>query len=378
MRSAARSTAPSPASRPRKPRCAWTRTTCRRRRRPRKGTYRPGFLAAIDACLKVRHSERPRSVAQLRPMLVSATGTAETPDWALGQGVHGADQGADQSAGDPPDTHAAQPAATRWLAMAAALVALVGGAYGGLEYARWQPAGKGTVVAEAARQSAAEADSRANAATDADRRRAELDAERLRTEAEASRRQAEAEAERRRDEETQRAAAQQEAARKAEAQRRRSRRRTSACGSQRPRSMRTSVRHSSSACRRCSARAVATTGPSMDAARGAGRPRPVRCGRWPEGQVQAGAYRSSQGDGQRLRGLAERCWRDQRRYVRRQAQASQTRGRENATTARGEERPAVAATGCSQAPGPAIGRRRPSGARRHVRRLDVLQFLVHG
>jgi len=35
-----------------------------------KGTYRPGFLAAIDACLKVRHSERPRSVAQLRPMLL--------------------------------------------------------------------------------------------------------------------------------------------------------------------------------------------------------------------------------------------------------------------------------------------------------------------
>ena len=34
-----------------------------------KGAYRPGFLAAIDACLKVRHSERPQSVAQLRPML---------------------------------------------------------------------------------------------------------------------------------------------------------------------------------------------------------------------------------------------------------------------------------------------------------------------
>ena len=27
------------------------------------GTYRPGFLAAIDACLKVRHAERPQSVA---------------------------------------------------------------------------------------------------------------------------------------------------------------------------------------------------------------------------------------------------------------------------------------------------------------------------
>ena len=35
-----------------------------------KGSYRRGFLAAIDACLKVRHAERPRSVAQLRPMLL--------------------------------------------------------------------------------------------------------------------------------------------------------------------------------------------------------------------------------------------------------------------------------------------------------------------
>ena len=77
MRWAARSTGPSPGSRPRKPRCAWTRTTCRRRRRPRKGDYRPGFLAAIDACLKVRHSERPRSVAQLRPMLLGRDAAAE-------------------------------------------------------------------------------------------------------------------------------------------------------------------------------------------------------------------------------------------------------------------------------------------------------------
>ena len=35
-----------------------------------RGDYRREFLAAIDACLKVRHAERPRSVAQLRPMLL--------------------------------------------------------------------------------------------------------------------------------------------------------------------------------------------------------------------------------------------------------------------------------------------------------------------
>jgi serine/threonine protein kinase len=37
-----------------------------------KGSYRPGFLAAIDACLKVRHADRPRSVTQLRPMLLGS------------------------------------------------------------------------------------------------------------------------------------------------------------------------------------------------------------------------------------------------------------------------------------------------------------------
>jgi TPR repeat protein/serine/threonine protein kinase len=35
-----------------------------------KGNYRSSFLAAVDACLKVRQAERPRSVAQLRPMLL--------------------------------------------------------------------------------------------------------------------------------------------------------------------------------------------------------------------------------------------------------------------------------------------------------------------
>src|SRR5688500_32262 len=36
-----------------------------------KAAYRPGFLAAIDACLRVKHTERPQSVAQLRPILTS-------------------------------------------------------------------------------------------------------------------------------------------------------------------------------------------------------------------------------------------------------------------------------------------------------------------
>jgi hypothetical protein len=36
-----------------------------------RGQFRASFLAAIDACLRVRHSSRPRSVAELRPMLLA-------------------------------------------------------------------------------------------------------------------------------------------------------------------------------------------------------------------------------------------------------------------------------------------------------------------
>jgi serine/threonine protein kinase len=35
-----------------------------------RGGYRRGFLSAIDACLEVQHLERPRSVAQLRPLML--------------------------------------------------------------------------------------------------------------------------------------------------------------------------------------------------------------------------------------------------------------------------------------------------------------------
>jgi hypothetical protein len=41
------------------------------------GTFRPGFLAAIDACLKIRRSERPQSVAQLRQLMLEAKQRAQ-------------------------------------------------------------------------------------------------------------------------------------------------------------------------------------------------------------------------------------------------------------------------------------------------------------
>src|SRR5436189_2036362 len=41
------------------------------------GTYRPGFLAATDACLKVKKSERPQSVGELEPLLLGQADRVE-------------------------------------------------------------------------------------------------------------------------------------------------------------------------------------------------------------------------------------------------------------------------------------------------------------
>ncbi len=166
-----------------------------------KGDYRRSFLAGIDACLTVRPSERPRSVAELRTMFLERK--AATPRRnRLEAG----------SAGDQPSAEALpRPRARAGWAIAAAIIALMAGAYGGYEYTRWQPAGRGVEdaaaaqrAAEAARQRQAEIETeRKRQEMEAARRRqAELEAERKRQEMEASRRrQAELEAERKRQEE---------------------------------------------------------------------------------------------------------------------------------------------------------------------------------
>jgi hypothetical protein len=120
----------------------------------RKSGYRPGFLTAIDASLKVRHSERPRSVAQLRPMIL---GRKSQPRIGLGR-IAGAfkvpseapqktPSNASSRSGQPPRSHRQQPmpppeqmSVRRWPAIAAAILAIMGGAYGGYEYTRWEPA----------------------------------------------------------------------------------------------------------------------------------------------------------------------------------------------------------------------------------------------
>ena len=75
--------------------------------------YRSSFLAAIDACLNVKPSDRPQSVAQLRPMLLGGTGSQISGKNAIHR-------------------HASN---ARWTAVAAtlAVLALV---YGGYAYSR--------------------------------------------------------------------------------------------------------------------------------------------------------------------------------------------------------------------------------------------------
>jgi serine/threonine protein kinase len=200
-----------------------------------KGSYRTGFLAAIDACLKVRHSERPRSVAQLRPMLMGDIPMSRR---------EAEPSRPRKPISTPPQSRRVntsvelRPRPRRWPAVAAATVALLGGAYGGIEYMRWQPTQPGAATesrvkgaapdVETARKAAADAAQRqadldaarrrqeAAAAADAAAHQAALDAERRQKEAaEAAQRQADLEAEERRKADAERVAAEEAAQRKA-------------------------------------------------------------------------------------------------------------------------------------------------------------------
>ncbi|MGE0850261.1 MAG: serine/threonine protein kinase [Hyphomicrobiaceae bacterium] len=82
------------------------------------GTYRPGFLAAIDRCLAVKASARPQSVEQLRPLL-------------LGQEEEPCTSGRSGKAGLATSASPRRP--LRWVAAVAAAVVLLAGGYAGVE-----------------------------------------------------------------------------------------------------------------------------------------------------------------------------------------------------------------------------------------------------
>jgi TPR repeat protein/serine/threonine protein kinase len=119
-----------------------------------KGEYRPEFLAAIDACLVVRHADRPRSVAQLRPMLLG-TGQRQPVEGDIARTRR------ITSAVVPPTR------ASRWIPLAALALLIGGGVFGVYEFMNWQPKAPGEAAPEAHRK-----------ATDLERTDANADAER--------------------------------------------------------------------------------------------------------------------------------------------------------------------------------------------------------
>ena len=186
----------------------------------RKSGYRPGFLSAIDACLKVRHSERPRSVAQLRPLMLGRK-SQPRPGLRLVEAFKApgktpplrAPPRAPSPPAQPSPTRRTAPpagrpgAARRWPVVAAAILAVLGGAYGGYEYSRWQPIDAADAQRRAAQAIAAKRAEEERAREEAEAKRIaeaaaqkRADEERARQEAEAKR-IAEAAAKKRADEE---------------------------------------------------------------------------------------------------------------------------------------------------------------------------------
>ena len=178
-----------------------------------KGHYRPGFLAAIDACLKVKPSQRPRSVAELRRKLLGSEG-------ALNRFV-GTFRARSKSQPQPGKAKGLSPFANRWPTILAGLVAILGGSFGGYMFTNWRPSEISNSEAEsgqrkteleaekrrrevddaAKRQAALAAEKQRKDAEERAKKQAALDAERLRKEAEeAAKRQAELDAEKQRKE----------------------------------------------------------------------------------------------------------------------------------------------------------------------------------
>jgi TPR repeat protein/tRNA A-37 threonylcarbamoyl transferase component Bud32 len=109
------------------------------------GKYRPGFLAAIDACLRSKLAQRPQSVAELRPMLLGQgpQRAPQAPRFAATRKV--------ESVVSPPITISARQVARHWPAIAA-IVAVLGGIVGGIAYTAWQGGERSRLDAEAKRQ----------------------------------------------------------------------------------------------------------------------------------------------------------------------------------------------------------------------------------
>jgi TPR repeat protein len=109
-----------------------------------KGKFRPGFLAAIDACLRVKPGDRPQSVAQLRPMLVGEAPAQETRRLAAETQKIEAELPASQSTG--------MRLIAKWWPAAVGALILVAGVFGGLQYARRLADDRARIETEAKRR----------------------------------------------------------------------------------------------------------------------------------------------------------------------------------------------------------------------------------
>jgi TPR repeat protein len=164
-----------------------------------KAGYRPQFLQAIDACLKIKHADRPQSVAQLRSILfeperrrplATAVGRRASSAVVLDRPAHM--QGP------------ARGAPRHWPLLGAAVLMIVGGAYGGYEFTRWHAGSEQTQAHAKAYEGQKSRAEERREPMDGAQRQAELEAERRRLEEQriadaAARRRAEEE--RRQDEE---------------------------------------------------------------------------------------------------------------------------------------------------------------------------------
>jgi hypothetical protein len=174
------------------------------------GTYRPSFLDAIDVCLKIKQSERPQSVAELRPILLRPK--AQPKERLAETG----DATAERLPATAKITTGRQRSRLRLTAPLIVLV-LAGGTYGGFEYKRWIALGSATQTGGDAARVTKDDETRREADAAA-QRRAALDVERQQREKEAAdarQRQIEIEEARRRKEMAD--AAEAEARRNAEA-----------------------------------------------------------------------------------------------------------------------------------------------------------------
>ena len=161
-----------------------------------KGKYRRDFLTAIDTCLKVRHSERPRSVAQLRPMLLGRMSQPKVTERLIEPTYR---LPTDRMLSLPRFSKATvHQVKRRWQAIAT-VVAIICGSYAGYEYQRWRTEGdavahSGSTTADAEANRKAEEALQRQAALDAEKRQKDKEA------ADARQRQIEIEEERRRKE----------------------------------------------------------------------------------------------------------------------------------------------------------------------------------